>query len=86
MYYYKRTTDGQWRWAVVASNGQMSSSHEKHPTRSNAKRAAYKNAMHAVNQILVRLPGVTPGFKIKTLKEFVMKEWSERPGAKKKKK
>lgn len=78
MFYYKPAKNGQWRWAMISSNGEQTSSNETHPTRSNAKRAAYKHALASARQVC--LQPVYPCL----LSSFIMKEWHERPGAKNK--
>ena len=77
MFYYKRTRKGTWRWAFVASNGQMSASTETFPTRSNAKRAAYNFATAAANQVMEYFDPKN----FYSLKNFQMLEWNQRPGA-----
>lgn len=71
MFYYKPAKNG-WRWAFISSNGQMSSSHETHPTRGNAKRAA-KNFLIAAMK--------SQGMKYNA-DSFKMLEWADRPGKK----
>lgn len=77
MYYFKPAKNGFWRWTFISSNGQMAASTETFPTRSNAKRAAYKHAIASAKQVMLH-----PWEKsLKYLKEFKMLEWEERPGA-----
>ena len=74
MFYLKPTRNKQWRWCFIASNGQVSASTEKFPSRSNAKRAALSFAIAAAK---VLMPDVTIKY---SLKDFQMLEWNQRPG------
>lgn len=78
MYYYKPAKNGQWRWAFIASNGRLTSSNETHPTRSNAKRAAYNHAKASALEVCM----MNVYINFVSLKEFKMHEWAERPGGK----
>lgn len=73
MFYYKPAKNGQWRWAFVATNGQMSASTETFPTRSNAKRAAKKFLIAAMKSQEMKY----------NADSFKILEWGQRPGAKK---